>query len=402
MAIVANWDLFAPGVTTLAVVDLTQMMNPNIVGRTQGTGLGHACGSPDQTLSTAGSNPVVRLIDLATALAPFDFSLSVPGSVTVEAGQSVSIPVTANLVSGTTQLVSFSVSGLPSGARGTFSALRCQPGCTSTLTITTSTLTARGTYPITVTGISGSLSHTASSTLTVTGDTTSTASAASSSPSGLTGYWGLNEGAGLTTYDSSGQGNNGVLINNPVWTTGKVGKALQFNTTFGVSNDVLRQNAAFLSIGRTFDIPQLPFTFTAWINPANYDDWRAIFSKRDSYDPSMMRLDIGLSKDSGAVYLTTAQHMSLFKYAPPTNAWTHIAVVATATGIKLYVNGVLQESCEPVTLGTGATANTAIGGTGEGVGGDSDPFVGIIDEVRVYNRALSASEVRQVYGATTQ
>jgi hypothetical protein len=397
MALVANWDLFAPGVTTLAVIDLTQMLDPNIVARTQGTGLGHACGSPDQTLSTAGFNPVVRLIDLATALTPFDFSLSLAKSVSVTAGESVSFPVSLGLVSGLTQFVSFSVSGLPSGATGVFSRFGCSPDCTATLTITTSESTVAGAYPITVKGSSGSLSHTESSTLTVI-----SASDTSSLVSGLMGYWRLDEGGGLTTYDSSGNGNNGILINNPVWTTGKAGKALQFNVGPNVGNDVLRQNAASVSIGRTFDIPQLPFTLTAWINPASDDDWHAIFSKRDLYDASMMRFDIGLHIDSGQVYLTTGQDFVIFDYIPPKNAWTHIAVVATNTDIELYVNGLFQERCEPVRLGTGATANTAIGGTGEGVGGDNDPFIGIIDEVRVYNRVLSAHEVRQVYGATTQ
>src|SRR5205807_506082 len=125
--------------------------------------------------------------------------LSLPSSVSVMAGESVSFPVTVGLVSGTTQSVSFSVSDLPSGVTATFSPSRCWPGCASTLTITTSDATA-GSYPITVTGTSGSVSHTASLSLTVIDP-------ASSIKSGLIGYWLLDEGAGLTTYDSSGNGN---------------------------------------------------------------------------------------------------------------------------------------------------------------------------------------------------
>ena len=106
--------------------------------------------------------------------------------------------------------------------------------------------------------------------------------------------------------------------------------------------------------------------------------------------------------DSGQVYLTTELDGVMFDYIPPTNAWTHIAVVATDTETRLYVNGVFQESWYPVRLGTGDKANTAIGGTGEGVGGDNDPFVGTIEEVRVYNRVLSAHEIRQTYALTTQ
>ena len=48
-------------------------------------------------------------------------------------------------------------------------------------------------------------------------------------------------------------------------------------------------------------------------------------------------------------------------------------------------------------LGDSATADTVIGGTGEGSGGDNDPFKGMLYEIRVYNRALSASEVQLVF-----
>jgi len=155
-------------------------------------------------------------------------------------------------------------------------------------------------------------------------------------------------------------------------------------------------------IGRIFDVPALPFTLSAWINPVDFKDWRAIFSKRDSYDASRMRFDIGLTLQSGEVYVTTARDRVVFDYRPPTNAWTHIAVVATRTSTKLYINGNFEEEIDPVRLGSDSMANAAIGGTGEGVGGDNDPFNGIIDEVRVYNRALNVTEVEQVYGYTRQ
>jgi hypothetical protein len=83
--------------------------------------------------------------------------------------------------------------------------------------------------------------------------------------------------------------------------------------------------------------------------------------------------------------------MRTFNYAPPRNAWTHVAVVASTSDTKLYVNGALHQTLGRVTLGTDARANTVIGGTGEGIGGDNDPFRGTIDELRIYNRALSAT-----------
>src|SRR5262249_12084830 len=80
---------------------------------------------------------------------PFDFSLSSGGNQTVVQGQSVSNTVTATLVSGTAQSVSFSASGLPTGATVAFSPGSCSPTCSSTLTLTTSASTPAGSSTIT-------------------------------------------------------------------------------------------------------------------------------------------------------------------------------------------------------------------------------------------------------------
>ncbi|HYR43714.1 MAG TPA: LamG-like jellyroll fold domain-containing protein, partial [Terriglobia bacterium] len=219
--------------------------------------------------------------------------------------------------------------------------------------------------------------------------TTSGASTASPLTNGLTGYWALDEGSGTTTADLSGNNNNGTLINNPLWITGKVGKALQFNATDN-NNDT---DDPRVWIGRNFDIPGFPFTLSAWVNPTDFTDYRAIFSKRDSDSTSAKRFDLGLSIGTGRVYINSSTPRN-FIYAPPTNTWTHLAIVASSTDAKLYVNGALQETIAAFTLGTGANANTAIGGTGEALTGDDDPFKGSIDEVRVYNRALTPSEIQ--------
>src|SRR2546428_6104661 len=98
---------------------------------------------------------------------PFDFSLSNGGNKTVVQGQSVSNTITATLVSGTAQSVSFSASGLPTGATASFSPASCSPTCSSTVTLTTSASTPTGSSTITLTRAPGSLSHTTTFTLTV-------------------------------------------------------------------------------------------------------------------------------------------------------------------------------------------------------------------------------------------
>lgn len=82
----------------------------------------------------------------------FDYNLSNSGNITVKKGQSGSNTITVTLLSGATQSVSLSASGLPSGATANFGPTSCSPTCASTLTIFTLSSTPVGTYPITVTG----------------------------------------------------------------------------------------------------------------------------------------------------------------------------------------------------------------------------------------------------------
>ena len=97
-----------------------------------------------------------------------DFSLSAsPSSSTVTAGQGTSYAVTLTPSGGFNGAAGLSVSGLPAGANGSFSPNPVSS--TSTLTVTTSTSTPAGSYPLTITGTSGTLSHQTSVTLVVQG-----------------------------------------------------------------------------------------------------------------------------------------------------------------------------------------------------------------------------------------
>ena len=211
--------------------------------------------------------------------------------------------------------------------------------------------------------------------------------------SGLVAAWGFDEGSGTTTADASGSGYTGTLANAPVWTAGKFGSALQFNA----SDDGNDDNDPRVVLGRGIDIPELPFTITVWVNPVDYADWRAILSKRDSpHDSDSSRFDLGLRVENGKVYFFTGSEPVYFDYSPPVNSWTHLAVVARSSGTRLYVNGVLRQTIEAVSLGYNNAANTVIGGTGEGSGGDNDPFKGKIDELRLYSGALTQAQIQAV------
>ena len=98
----------------------------------------------------------------------FDFTLSLSsGSGSAAQGGSVSTTGTATLTSGTTHAVTFSASGLPSGATVSFSSTSCSPTCSSTMTITTASTTPAGTYNVVVSATDGTLTRTTGYALTV-------------------------------------------------------------------------------------------------------------------------------------------------------------------------------------------------------------------------------------------
>jgi hypothetical protein len=206
--------------------------------------------------------------------------------------------------------------------------------------------------------------------------------------SGLQAAYAFNEGSGPSTADFSGHGFTGTLANGATWTpSGKYGAAVLINAT----DDGNETNDPKVMLGRDLDIPEPPFTISAWVYPASYADHRVILSKRDSPTAEEMRLDWGLAAGSGSVYLFSGATLLSFAYAPPLNAWTHVAIVAEATSTKLYVGGNLQQTLGAIPLGLDHEANLVIGGTGDTV--DNDPYSGQIDDLRIYDRALPQPDV---------
>ena len=117
--------------------------------------------------------------------APFNFSLANSMSLSATQGSSATNTITASLVSGSPQPVSFSASGLPSGASASFSQKTCSPTCSSLLTITTAASTPPGSYTITVTGTGGEVTKPTTVSLTVSSQAiTPTVAAPTITPTG--------------------------------------------------------------------------------------------------------------------------------------------------------------------------------------------------------------------------
>ena len=196
-----------------------------------------------------------------------------PASRTVTQGQSTTFAATVTSQNGYAGNGSFSVTGLPANTTSSFSPAGYTGGSgSSTLTVNTTTSTPTGSYPLTVTATDTSGSPTQSTIVTLNVNTGTT--------TGLVGHWALDETSGMTASDSSGNGNNGVLINGPAWQpAGRVAGALSFD---GVNDYVSLGNPASL-------IPGSTMTLAGWMNLNSLSTNRFLISKYNGPTATFLR-----------------------------------------------------------------------------------------------------------------
>jgi hypothetical protein len=188
-------------------------------------------------------------------------------------------------------------------------------------------------------------------------------------PGGPLLAYGLNASSGTTVADGSGN-NRGATLTSGTWTAGQYGNAVAFD-----GNATRVRSDANVSLSGAF-------TIEAWIlnvGTAPYETIATIGPNRDFY------LAGGIPRfDSGPTFLS-------FGAALPTNTWQHVAITYDGTTMRAYVDGALYGTPQAISLGA-VNAPVQIGAWIFG-SGNADYFSGTIDEVRVYDRALSQAEI---------
>ena len=194
---------------------------------------------------------------------------------------------------------------------------------------------------------------------------------------GLVGYWKFDEGVGTTSADSSGNSNLATFAagtSAPIWNSGKFG----IGTSFDGNDD-------YVSTNLDISTNDTNLTMSAWIY------WSGDNIEGHIVEANTMQFFINSSNVlqfySGTAYTTTQPTIA-------TNVWTHVVAVCNSIGHFIYVNGTLaSESTNANTCSiTGTT--TFIGNY---FGTKSYAFNGSLDEVRIYNRALSSDDVKALY-----
>jgi len=212
---------------------------------------------------------------------------------------------------------------------------------------------------------------------------------------GLVGMWSF-DGPHMsdnTAIDISGQGNNGTLTNGPKRTIGRIGQALEFD---GVDDYV---DAPYSS---DFDVTT-ELTITAWVKPASTPvgvDF--IFHRRENNNqsPNWGNLYDLCYRDNNKFQFCsfngTNRGCAVTDNTYSLNNWYFVAGVFNGSNEYIYVNGVDDDSTPGTVSGSIPSSNYGIT-IGYELVGASNFFDGLIDEVRVYNRALSADEVKRLY-----
>jgi hypothetical protein len=211
---------------------------------------------------------------------------------------------------------------------------------------------------------------------------------------GLVAAYSFSEGSGTTLADRTGLGHTGTL-SGATWTTqGRFGNALSFD---GVNDWVTIADATDLDF-------TTGLTLEAWVFPTanGGGSWRNVIIK-ERPGGEVYNLYANADTNAPTIYVVRAADPAGPLDARgstqlPLNTWTHLAVTFDNSTLRIFVNG--------VQVGTRAVAGPLLTSTGalrlggNGIWGEF--FAGRIDEVRLYNRALSAAEIQIDMAAPVQ
>ena len=203
---------------------------------------------------------------------------------------------------------------------------------------------------------------------------------------GLVAAWPLNDGGGLIAREAMRQ-NHGTLVNGPVWAQGKNGKAVNF----------ARTSSQYIDLPASIVPTSFPVSLSARVFYAD-----APVAATYEYTLHIGNLVTGgdliaIARDGSTGNLYYVENASSKTGTTIPNAqWVDIAMVFTGTAVKSYINGIERTIAQPAGVMTISSGKASIGGLRSTLV-NSNYMAGRVEDVRVYSRALSASDVQQIY-----
>jgi hypothetical protein len=198
--------------------------------------------------------------------------------------------------------------------------------------------------------------------------------------------WKFDESTGTTASDASGNNNTGTLQSAATWTSGKVGAhAVSFN---GTANSYVDVPNAVVDTSQSYSV-------AAWVKLNNLNGYQTAVSIDGN---SVSNFFLQLRGDTGKFAFTTlasdtpqAGIVASASTAPSVGTWYHLVGVYDGTYLRLYLNGVLQDT-KSVSTPWQATGHTAIG-RAKYNGANTDFFNGQVDDVHFYAGALNTQQI---------
>ena len=212
---------------------------------------------------------------------------------------------------------------------------------------------------------------------------------------GMAALWKMDESSGYVAADTSGKGRDGQLLDyadpNTQWVAGQVGGALTFD---GLINRVVPADGATLDVGTDA-------TFTFWIRPSAYGTFEAL-ANYNRYIGRILNkgahINIQTIDDPGSVRATiVANGVAAQQYSLTLDEWQHWAVVFQGGMVTFYRNGFRLGDPMPGTLGAAGTSPLVLGNVSD-LSTSSSYFAGAMDEVGVWARVLSETEILSLAG----
>ena len=218
---------------------------------------------------------------------------------------------------------------------------------------------------------------------------------------GLRGWWLFNEGSGSRVSDSSGNGNHGSLTNSTpetAWRGSPLGSSLLFDGTddyVAVANHDSLNPTSALSISGWFKLTTAPNSFDGLIMKTTDGGWAdgyGIFWVADASVGSVASLAFYVGEYTG---VTGGLAFKAFDYNADLN-WHHFAAVWDGATVSLYIDGIKGTDDTFAAPLTNSTTRLFLGADvgAPDIPGSGSP--GALDDLRLYNRALTIDEIRQL------
>lgn len=227
---------------------------------------------------------------------------------------------------------------------------------------------------------------------------------------GFVGWWTFDgkDMSGVQAYDRSGNGNRGTLMDRPVTTIGKIGQGMKFGAGSSARIHIPDSSTNDYTGGN------MTLSIWAYINPSEADrsflfaksfndsgHYNYVFAYNDTGNCSANQFMIELIPGNASRY-------KLCSSAATKGTWHHVAVtLASDKSVKIYIDGVLNTSgTHTLTTWTPDAGGDLSNGLALGYGypysaGTSENtdfgLNGKLDDTRIYNRVLSADEIKRLH-----